>query len=203
MKDKYKGYCHEGADPSIVINNSRELSAKQTLQVLENMLKYVEDGGRLTADDCNEMGNKHTSCSWGRCTANKDVYNDPHMHTFPQDFDETGRMSPIDWYKKFPCPFDSRDKPEEFGCFYHCKIFTIRGGIPTREQAVKIYKSAIKKFSSQLFSKEEDYWLTDPLYPVEDWKYEVANGDTLEGYWPWRSTKMEIAEEEGDGESTD
>ena len=25
----------------------------------------------------------------------------------------------------------------------------------------------------------------DPDYPIEDWKTEVANGDTRMGYWEW------------------
>lgn len=24
-----------------------------------------------------------------------------------------------------------------------------------------------------------------PAYPKEDWRTEVANGDTLQGYWDW------------------
>lgn len=28
-------------------------------------------------------------------------------------------------------------------------------------------------------------WSEHPNYPADDWKYEVANGDTRLGYWPW------------------
>lgn len=31
-----------------------------------------------------------------------------------------------------------------------------------------------------------------PLYPVSDWKYEVANNDTQLGYTEWLAQKMEI-----------
>jgi hypothetical protein len=34
-------------------------------------------------------------------------------------------------------------------------------------------------------SPETDYWEEDPDYPVADWKYEVANGNTRMGYWEW------------------
>lgn len=29
------------------------------------------------------------------------------------------------------------------------------------------------------------YWHSDPNHPVEDWQYEVANGDTRLGYHEW------------------
>jgi hypothetical protein len=29
------------------------------------------------------------------------------------------------------------------------------------------------------------YWEDDPIYPSEDWRYEVINGDTRVGYWEW------------------
>lgn len=28
-------------------------------------------------------------------------------------------------------------------------------------------------------------WGEHPDWPVEDWQYEVANGDTRSGYWVW------------------
>jgi hypothetical protein len=28
-------------------------------------------------------------------------------------------------------------------------------------------------------------WGSAPGWPVDDWKYEVANGDTVLGYWEW------------------
>ena len=32
---------------------------------------------------------------------------------------------------------------------------------------------------------QPDYWSEHPNHPVEDWQYEVENGDTREGYWDW------------------
>jgi hypothetical protein len=34
-------------------------------------------------------------------------------------------------------------------------------------------------------------------WTVEDWQYEVANGDTREGYWEWCAAK-EISQENGE-----
>lgn len=37
------------------------------------------------------------------------------------------------------------------------------------------------------------HWGKHPDHPVEDWQYEVANGDTRLGYWEW------VAARETDG----
>ncbi len=34
------------------------------------------------------------------------------------------------------------------------------------------------------------YWGESPSYPVADWKYAVANGDTRHGYWMWAASKV-------------
>lgn len=37
---------------------------------------------------------------------------------------------------------------------------------------------------------EHGYWGELATYPRTDWQYEVANGDTLEGYWDWVIAKQ-------------
>lgn len=32
-------------------------------------------------------------------------------------------------------------------------------------------------------------------HPVEDWQYEVANGDSRQGYWDWVAHRIELASE--------
>lgn len=34
-------------------------------------------------------------------------------------------------------------------------------------------------------TEERDPWGSNPDYPVEDWQYQVTNGDTRRGYWDW------------------
>jgi hypothetical protein len=34
------------------------------------------------------------------------------------------------------------------------------------------------------------YWGEHPNYPIADWQYEVANGDTRMGYWAWVWRKL-------------
>ena len=38
------------------------------------------------------------------------------------------------------------------------------------------------------------YWSSYPDYPVEDWKAEVANGNTRLGYWEWVHNKTKEKE---------
>lgn len=40
---------------------------------------------------------------------------------------------------------------------------------------------------------ERDYWGENSEFPVEDWKYQVANGDTRRGYWEWIEAEQEAA----------
>lgn len=47
-----------------------------------------------------------------------------------------------------------------------------------------------------------DYWGEDPTWSLEDWRYEVNNNDTRQGYWEWVATQkeaaaMESAQEDG------
>jgi len=39
--------------------------------------------------------------------------------------------------------------------------------------------------------KVRSHWESDPRFPVSDWKYEVANDDTMLGYAEWLAKKLE------------
>ena len=41
---------------------------------------------------------------------------------------------------------------------------------------------------------EPDHWGNDPDYHVEDWQYEVANGDTRQSYADWVQAQREMEE---------
>lgn len=43
-------------------------------------------------------------------------------------------------------------------------------------------------------------WGEHPDHPLEDWRYEVANDDTRQGYWDWVAKRVE--EEQSDKEKT-
>ena len=36
-----------------------------------------------------------------------------------------------------------------------------------------------------------DYWGEWKPLPVSDWKYEVANNDTRQGYWDWVQSRLD------------
>jgi len=40
------------------------------------------------------------------------------------------------------------------------------------------------------------YWGEYSDFPLEDWKYEVANNDTRNGYWNWVNDKVIQSKEE-------
>lgn len=40
-------------------------------------------------------------------------------------------------------------------------------------------------------------WGRHPEYSVDDWQYEVANGDTRLGYWTWVDNKISAEEDCG------
>lgn len=43
---------------------------------------------------------------------------------------------------------------------------------------------------------KDTHWASRPRFPVEDWQYEVANGDTRQGYATWLYDKL--AEDDGE-----
>jgi len=38
------------------------------------------------------------------------------------------------------------------------------------------------------------HWDSDPRFPVEDWKAEVANDETRTGYWAWVEHKIDLGD---------
>ena len=38
-------------------------------------------------------------------------------------------------------------------------------------------------------------WGDHPAYPVQDWKYQIENNDTREGYWDWVLTQIWLGQE--------
>lgn len=50
---------------------------------------------------------------------------------------------------------------------------------------------AVAEPALKLADKHGGTWGGHADYPVEDWQYEVANGDTRLGYWDWVLNKIE------------
>ena len=51
----------------------------------------------------------------------------------------------------------------------------------------------------EVFGRRANYWADHQDYPVSDWQYEVANGDTRLGYWDWVISHVEQAAQDGQG----
>lgn len=138
----------------------------------------IRAGLELFEDDSNEMGNKHTHCSWGLCDDSVEAYPDPNDHIFPTDFPQRlGARNVSD--DGMRCPMDRDDRPQDrkngltgcWGCFYRCRVFRPkpRGAAkPTREEALKLYDDLIAervaKHGKRVTADDgEDAWHTARL----------------------------------------
>jgi len=45
--------------------------------------------------------------------------------------------------------------------------------------------------ATQALIEEHGEWGEHPTFPLSDWKYEVENDDTRQGYWSWVASKVE------------
>lgn len=144
MRPEFKLYCHQGAGPSIVINNAKSLTNDQYVDTLRRIRDSIANGIALDADDCTLPGMKSTSCNWGLCSSLKDHYPSPELHTFPQDFVDYERMSALGCANTVKCPMRIKGSGG-YGCFYSCRVFSRRGSKPTREEALALYDEHIER----------------------------------------------------------
>lgn len=158
MLDKYKkyeSYCREGAIPSIIVNNNHNLSLKQHLAVLKRIVKTIENGESIKKIDSDAIGDKELSCNWGMCSERADHYPSAELHTFPKDFDESGRTSPLNRAEGYDCPMRKRspndtESESMSGCYYQCRIFQRRHKTPTRIEALDLYHAEIERIESKV-----------------------------------------------------
>ena len=127
------------------MNKSLYLTHEQHLKMLKKIKTLIEEGLELQLDDSDDIGNKHTHCSWGQCTSenwDKDTLLWP------------GRPTPKYHAKGQFCPFDTRKQerttklaksPE--GCYFRCMIFQGET-IPSRTEAIELYQITIKQFEN-------------------------------------------------------
>ena len=50
----------------------------------------------------------------------------------------------------------------------------------------------------QLAEDNGGYWGDHPLYPAEDWRLLVFNGESRRGYWEWVEAQLEVAKDEAE-----
>jgi len=66
------------------------------------------------------------------------------------------------------------------------------GAADTREALAEALRAEIPKATALVHF--HGIWGELPGHPAEDWRYEVANGDTRLGYWDWVVVRQEIAD---------
>lgn len=103
------------------------LTDQQYLDVLKRQLTLIENGAIATSEDCDDIGAKHTSFSWGLCSDERETWPSAELHLFPDDFRRSGRIAPKYLTGKQPCPLDTRTaedrKTDLNGCYYTCAYF--------------------------------------------------------------------------------
>ena len=78
----------------------------------------------------------------------KEHYPRPEMHTFPQDFMDSGRISKLKLSIRCPLEYE---RIEGHGCFYQCMFFQpVRN--PKREYALALYDTAIHKLEQEVYN---------------------------------------------------
>ena len=70
----------------------------------------------------------------------------------------------------------------------------------TNERVVAIYDGEEMVDDGFDLGIDGDNWSSDPSYPLEDWEYEVGNGDTRLGYRKWVEHQREMDELDGEDE---
>jgi len=54
------------------------------------------------------------------------------------------------------------------------------------------------KYTSGDLGEKYDYWEEHPMFPAADWRYEVANYNTRQGYWEYVESEVIRQREEVD-----
>jgi len=102
---------------------------------------------------------------------------------------DTLKQGPIGFEWAETC---SKPRIGEFGGGW-CAIHADRVEMQlTREGLAEALRTEIPKAAA--LARFYGIWGDLPGHPAEDWRYEVANGDTRLGYWDWVVNRQEVAE---------
>lgn len=107
---------------------------EETVRHLQNLKEVIADTDLVLVDD-DFIGDKKTEASWGLCTFNPRVYDQPSDFLFGNS-------------RKYHlvCPMDSnQDLRSASGCFYRCKLF--KGEVTGKEEATRLVNISIEKYS--------------------------------------------------------
>lgn len=106
-------------------------------------LQSFTDPGRgypLRCEDSNTPGDKYNWCTWGLCSDKWEMWPEPEMHIWPDQFKERGRIAPLYRESHQLCPCDIRDVSTGNGCFWTCIVFRYKArmdiGLPKNASCV-------------------------------------------------------------------
>ncbi len=124
------------------------LTDEQHLHMLKKVRDRIANGETMVLDDSDDIGNKHTHCSWGQCTDKgweKEALFRKDTPLLGSKYHDKGQI----------CPFDKDQAGESVlspaGCYHRCKIFqNSRGNRPSREEALELYNITINSFKEKM-----------------------------------------------------
>jgi hypothetical protein len=137
FKHEWDIWCKECSDK---LHKENHLSHERYIVALKRIKEQIANGSKLRYEDSNVVGNKYITCSWGLCSMYKEQW---EKEDIIRDFND-GSVQVKQQDDNQPCPMDSKQEGEVYGCFYRCRIFQNLDNLPSREKAVKLYEKTIK-----------------------------------------------------------
>jgi len=128
----------------LTVNNMQERSRslymtdKGYLEALQRLQALVLSGLPLHYENSDCIGDKYTNCTWGLCSEVKEMWPEPAMHLWPDQFTKHDRIAPLYRLNHHLCPCDTRTVGGNNGCFYTCIIFH-------RMERLKVFGSTLVK----------------------------------------------------------
>lgn len=145
--DDFDFTTRSGVHESIQVNTLSDHSLERTRRHL-GRLKHNINCQKCTPVDSVTQGDKYTTCNWGLCTDDPEVYSEPKDHLFPYQFMNDGRVAPL-YNHPCQCPFDKREEGSgNSGCLYHCRIF--KDGLRDKETALELVQIKIDLIESKM-----------------------------------------------------
>ena len=115
------------------------------LDALIRLKTLIESGLPLDYEDSDTIGFKHTWCTWGLCSEVKEMWPEPEMHLWPDQFISRGRVAPLYRQRHHLCPLDIRAKGTGNGCFYTCMVFNSRTCGKTLQRTINPHSSNFRE----------------------------------------------------------
>lgn len=117
------------------------------LKSLKKLRKHVQHAP-FNAIDCEDIGSKETTCSWGMCCSDPRVFTDMDQLLFDRGTNNSN-VAPKYRQDHQACPHDT--KRTGGGCFYVCAykdLFNKRSPEPSRKEALARIDTCIKEFKA-------------------------------------------------------